>query len=157
MDLSRSSFYDSFGDKRTLFLKVLALYSARVIQRTAQTLSEDLSPTAALKKVFDDLAAGAESDTGTMGCFMVNSVAELVPYDADVAKLATAYNLEMTGLLSKVLARGVKDKTVTRKQTPQQLAMYLFNTMQGIRILIKAGATRAQVEEISILTLNALK
>ena len=40
LHLSRSSFYATFGDKRSLFLEALKLYSERVISRTARTLSE---------------------------------------------------------------------------------------------------------------------
>ena len=40
LQLSRSSLYDTFGDKRTLFLEALKLYSERVISGTARTLNE---------------------------------------------------------------------------------------------------------------------
>jgi len=46
---------------------------------------------------------------------------------------------------------------VTKKQTPEQLAAYVFNMIQGIRILIKSGVTREQVQAISDMTLNSLQ
>ena len=46
LQLSRSSLYGTFGDKRTLFLEVLKLYSERVISRIVRTLNESPSPVA---------------------------------------------------------------------------------------------------------------
>ncbi len=82
LNLSRSSLYDTFGDKRTLFLEALKFYSERVISGTAQTLNKSSSPIAGIQTLFDELIGGVGSDTGALGCFMVNSVAELVPKTA---------------------------------------------------------------------------
>jgi TetR/AcrR family transcriptional regulator, transcriptional repressor for nem operon len=152
LQLSRSSLYDTFGDKRTLFLEALTLYSERVIGGIKQTLNEAPSAKVGIRTVFDQLAEGVGSPSGAMGCFMVNSVAELVPYDRDVTEIATTYSTTVQRLLTEALRQG----KAKRKQTPEQLAAYVFNTLQGIRILIKAGATREQVEAISALTLDSL-
>ena len=155
LHLSRSSMYDTFGDKRTLFLEALRLYSEQVISRTARTLQES-SPLAGIQALFDALTAGVGSETDAMGCFMVNAVAELVPYDADVTAIAVAYSDSLQRLLAEAVTQGALQHTVTRKQTPKQLAAYLFNAMQGIRIIIKSGATREQVDAVSAITLKSL-
>jgi TetR/AcrR family transcriptional repressor of nem operon len=157
LQLSRSSFYDTFGDKRTLFLDALKLYSARVISGIARTLNEAPSPIAGIQTLFDEMTAGVGSGRGAMGCFMVNSVAELVPYDPDVTQIATAYSDTIQRLLSKALGQAESQAMARRKQTPEQLAGYVFNTIQGLRILIKSGATREQVEAITAITLDSLK
>lgn len=157
LHLSRSSLYNTFGDKRTLFLDALKLYSEQVISRTARTLREAPSPTAGIQALFDQLTAGVGTETGAMGCFMVNSVAELVPYDPDVTGIAAAYSRELHRLLTEALTQGALHGTVTKQQTPQQLAAYVFNALQGIRILIKSGATRQQVQAIGAITLKSLQ
>ena len=157
LHLSRSSLYDTFGDKRTLFIEALKLYSERVISGTARTLNESPSPIAGIQKVFDALVAGAGSETGALGCFMVNSVAELVPYDPDVTKIATMYADALQRLFTTVLTQARSQDMLTKKQTPEQLAAYVFNMIQGIRILIKSGATREQVQAIGAITLQSLQ
>lgn len=157
LGLSRSSLYDTFGDKRTLFLEALKLYSKRVLGVTAQTLNESSSPIAGIQKVFDDLIASAGAETGTLGCFMVNSIAELVPYDPDVTEIAISYADSLQQLLITVLKVARSQNMVTKKQTPEQFAAYLFNMIQGIRVLIKSGATREQVQTISDITLKSLQ
>ena len=157
LHLSRSSLYDTFGDKRTLFLEALKLYTERVLGATAQTLNESPSPIAGIQKVFDDLMTGIGSETGALGCFMVNSVAELVPYDPDVTEIATTYSESIQKLFIAVLMQAKSQNMLTEKQTPHQLAAYMFNMIQGIRILIKSGATREQVQAISDITLKSLQ
>lgn len=157
LHLSRSSLYDTFGDKRTLFIEALKLYSERVISGTARMLNESPSPIAGIQKVFDDLVAGAGSERGALGCFMVNSVAELVPYDPDVTKIATMYADALQRLFTTVLTQARSQDMLTKKQTPEQLATYVFNMIQGIRILIKSGATREQVQAIGAITLQSLQ
>ena len=155
--LSRSSLYDTFGDKRTLFLEALNFYSERVLAATAQTLKESSSPISGIQKVFDDLVAGAGSEAGKLGCFMVNSVAELVPYDPDVTEIAMIYADSLQQLLTTILTQAKSQNMLTKKQTPEQLAAYVFNMIQGIRILIKSGANREQVQAISAITLQSLQ
>jgi TetR/AcrR family transcriptional repressor of nem operon len=157
LHLSRSSLYDTFGNKRTLFLEALKFYSERVLGATAQTLNESPSPIIGIQKVFDDLIVSAGNETGALGCFMVNSVAELVPYDPDVTEIATAYANSLQQLLTKVLKAARSLNMLTKKQTPEQLAAYVFNMIQGIRIFIKSGVTREQVQAISDITLNSLQ
>jgi len=155
--LSRSSLYDTFGDKRTLFLEALKLYSEKVLNATARTLNESPSPIVGIQKVFDDLIAGAGSETGALGCFMVNSIAELVPYDPDVTKLAEEFADGLQQLLKTALTEASVQKIVTKKQTPEQFAAYVYNTIQGMRVLIKAGATREQLQTIGNITLKSLQ
>ncbi len=135
LNLSRSSLYDTFG----------------------QTLNKSSSPIAGIQTLFDELIGGVGSDTGALGCFMVNSVAELVPYDPDVTEIATAYSDSIQKLLTTVLTQARSQNMLTNKQTPKQLAAYVFNMIQGIRILIKSGATKEQVQAISAITLQSLQ
>jgi TetR/AcrR family transcriptional regulator, transcriptional repressor for nem operon len=140
-----------------LFLEALKLYSEQVVGRITRTLNESSSPLAGFQILFDELIAGSGTETGALGCFMVNSVAELVPYDPDVTEIAAKYSDALQRLFTKALTQTEAEAKVKRRQTPEQLAAYVFNAMQGLRILIKSGAAREQVQAISAITLNNLK
>jgi hypothetical protein len=88
---------------------------------------------------------------------MVNSIAELVPYDPEVTKVATEYADSVLRLLKSALTEARAQKIVTDKQTSEQLAAYVYNTIQGMRVLIKAGAKREQMKAISDITLKSLQ
>ena len=157
LHLSRSSLYDTFGNKRTLFLEALKYYSERVISDIEQTLTKSHSPITGIQAIFEDLIDGIGQERGSLGCFMVNSITELVPYDPDVTKLATEYADSIQQLLQAVLKEASTQNLVTEKQTSEQLAGYMYNTIQGMRVLIKAGAAREQMQAISDITLKSLQ
>ena len=157
LHLSRSSLYDTFGDKRRLFLEALKFYSERVISITEHTLRTSSSPIAGIQAIFEGLIDGIGQEPGSLGCFMVNSVAELVPYDPDVTKLATEFADGFQQLLQTALTEASVQKIVTKKQTPEQFATYLYNTIQGMRILMKAGASREQMQAIKDITVKSLR
>jgi TetR/AcrR family transcriptional repressor of nem operon len=157
LHLSRSSLYDTFGDKRALFLEALQYYSERVITGIEQTLKTSPSVITGMQAIFEDMMAGIDQERASLGCFMVNSIAELVPYDQEVTKLATEYADSVQRLLKSALAEATAQKIVTDKQTSEQLAAYVYNTLQGMRVLIKAGATREQMKAICDITLKSLQ
>ncbi|MEO8607293.1 MAG: TetR/AcrR family transcriptional regulator [Chloroflexota bacterium] len=157
LGLSRSSLYDTFGDKRKLFLEALKLYSERVISHAEQTLNEATSVITAVQTLFDEFIAGVGSEAGAMGCFMVNSITELVPYDPDVTAMAAAYTNALERLLTETLTRAAAQGVVTQEQTPDQLAAYVFNMIQGMRVIIKSGATREQAQAVAAITLRSLQ
>jgi len=157
LHLSRSSLYDTFGDKRTLFLEALKFYSERVINITEHALKTSSSPLTGIQAIFDGLINGIGQEPGSLGCFMVNSVAELVPYDPDVTKLAEEFADGLQQLLKTALTEASVQKLVTVKQTPEEFAAYVYNTIQGMRVLIKVGATREQMQSISDITLKSLQ
>jgi TetR/AcrR family transcriptional repressor of nem operon len=157
LNLSRSSLYHTFGDKRTLFLTVLKLYSQRVIDRITRELEKAASPIAAIEALFEELAAEAGTKSGDQGCFMVNSIAELVPYDPDVTAIATNYSETLQRLLTEALRRADQEGMAKRNQTSAQLAAYVFNVMQGMRVLIKSGTTREELQAIGRIALRTLQ
>ena len=157
LHLSRSSLYNTFGDKRTLFLEALTYYSERVISGIEQTLTKSPSPITGIQAILEDLIEGIGQERGSLGCFMVNSVAELVPYDEDVTGIATKYADSLQQLFTTVLKQARSHNLVTKKQTPEQLAAYVYNTIQGMRVLIKGGASREQMQAISGITLKSLQ
>lgn len=155
LNLSRSSLYDTFGDKRTLFIESLKLYSARVVSQTSQTLNQAPTPLSGVQALLDGLVEQVGEEAGKRGCFMVNSIAELAPYDREVTEMAKAYNESIQRLLTETLRKQAAGN-IRKAATPEQQAAYVFNAIQGLRILIKSGATREQAQAIVTLTLNNL-
>ena len=88
----------------------------------ARTLGESASPITGIQTLFDEWTAGVGSAAGAMGCFMVNSVAELVPYDPDVTEIAAAYSAAIQRLLAEAFGPAAVQGLGTSKQTPEQLA-----------------------------------
>ena len=81
MGISRSTFYNNFGDKRQLFELCLQSYGQQGQQILAMTLlSENLSEKSSafdiLKRFFYLVLIAPDSELSARGCLLVNTIAE---------------------------------------------------------------------------------
>jgi TetR/AcrR family transcriptional repressor of nem operon len=87
MDIGRQSMYDTFGDKRALFLRALEMY----VNESVRSINIELEkPGPALFAIKGALAAFAErSDlSNAEGCMGLNAISEFGQRDADVTRIS---------------------------------------------------------------------
>ncbi|HXM75638.1 MAG TPA: TetR/AcrR family transcriptional regulator, partial [Thermoanaerobaculia bacterium] len=84
--LARQSLYNTFGDKRALFLTSLRRYADVGVGRLSEAL-EGGSVRAAIRAVFEDTL---NCPNPGHGCFLVNAATELLPRDAEVGRLVAS-------------------------------------------------------------------
>ena len=105
MDISRSSFYAAFTDKRSLFIECLDLFSARTLEMLHQARAE-MPPVDALQSFFERNfvgAHGAGAVRGHWGCMLVNTVLEMAGVDDDLAARASHHLGEMQRIFQACL------------------------------------------------------
>jgi TetR/AcrR family transcriptional regulator, transcriptional repressor for nem operon len=147
MAINRQSLYDTFGDKRELFLAVLAKYMERVGNDLKATLSVGKSPLGRirnfLKVLAEKLAAG-----GGKGCLLTNTMVELGPHDAEIRKLVADRWLELEDALTQLLRQSIEVGEINRKTKARQVARMLLAVMQGAIVLAKADLNESMREAI---------
>src|ERR1700681_2402148 len=84
MNVGRQSMYDTFGDKRALFLKALEMY----ITDSVHSINVELErPGSALSAVQNALAAFAKRSDLSSGCMGLNAISEFGQRDANVTRV----------------------------------------------------------------------
>ena len=73
MGISRSSLYETFGDKQTLFLEALDCYGDTCGESILNHLTDGASVRQALTRFFSATIESATSGKGKGGCFNVNA------------------------------------------------------------------------------------
>ena len=133
--LARQSLYNSFGDKRALFLACLRRYADLQITELSESLERG-PVRAAIRGVLESVLNGASLECG---CFMVNSAAELLPRDREVGRLVASTLKRQEQALAHALRRGVREGELhlTPKRI-EQTARFLMGTLQGLPMLAKA-------------------
>jgi TetR/AcrR family transcriptional regulator, transcriptional repressor for nem operon len=148
--LGRSSLYAAFGDKRALYLKSLARYEQRSVQRIAAAF-EGRTPRRALEAflagLIDDIVAGP----GRSGCFIGNCAAELARLDRAAAARVRASLERLEGAFRQAL-----EKTLPARADAAALARFLTAGIQGLRLVGKANPDRAALEDIASTMLRCL-
>lgn len=140
MAINRQSVYDTFGDKRGLFVEALAKYMDRVGQEIGATLTQGASPLGRVRSFLRRIADRTTSGDGR-GCLLTNAIVEIGPHDAEIREMIAARMRLLEDRLAQTLREAVAAKELSASANPRQLARLLLAVMQGSIVLSKARMT----------------
>lgn len=145
LGLSRSSLYDTFGDKQKLFSMALKRYQKQGQDYVKNLLEESGDVKATLTLIFKQAVLESLEDRITKGCFMVNSSVELAMHDEEIAKIVNDNRQTMEAVFLKAVTKGQEAGQISTKQNARILARFIFNNYTGIRVLARSGEKDKQV------------
>lgn len=154
--LSRSSLYDTYGDKHTLFLKCLRYYRATETVAGIRYLDEAPDPAAAIRRLFQGYWEFAQAYRQNKGCLMVNTLNEVAPHDSEVAEIVQENRQALEDAYFRAIRRGQQQGKINKTHPPRALARYLVNTLWGLTTQIKLGIEKKVAEDIVKIALSAL-
>lgn len=156
-DVQKQSLYGVFGDKRSLFLKSLALYRNQVLSKTRKVVSEADSPLEGIARLMRYAARPAGPKDGPSGCLMANTALELGLSDSDVAAELKRMFRAMEEILIAAVKKGQERGEITTRFDSAAIGQSLANTINGLRILQNTGASSQQVKTVVDMALAAIK
>ena len=155
MGIARQSLYDTFGNKRQLFIRTIEHYRDTRLASALALLERDKSPMQNVKDVvrfFEQLAF----DERARGCFVANSLVEIGSQDPEIRELlAETLGLLETSIL-KALRRAQRAGELPASRSPRAIARALTNALIGMAVSGKLGQSRSTVEDIYAGTLTML-
>lgn len=154
--LSRSSLYNSFGDKHRLFMRCLHYYLSSQQQSLMQAVAVTSSPLKKIKIAFKYMVEVILRDEKRDGCLMVNSTAELSNVDEEVGVLALQNMEGMEHLFQQWVKEAQQQGEMSKTFTPQAIARHLFNTYSGLRISGQAKPDKRSLDDIVKVALSVL-
>ena len=155
LGVGRQSLYDTYGDKHTLYHAALRRYMERAGDLVERGLAQTGPVRGVLREVFELLIRGA-CDGEAAGCFMVNSMVELAPHDAETRALAQAYARRIEAAFSSRLSSAQRAGEIPRSKDPVLLGQFLFQTVLGIGVAARAFGERTRIQQATELALKAL-
>jgi TetR/AcrR family transcriptional repressor of nem operon len=156
MDLNRGSLYDTFGDKRTLFLKVIDRYCTTFAGQKFSLLDQPGPALPTLHRFINGMIEGGLADPQRRGCLIANTVMELSPHENEIAGTLRQAIHRIEETFFKVLIRAKEQGELTQDKDPRALARFLTTMMQGIIVMIKAGASAETVKQTAETALSIL-
>jgi AcrR family transcriptional regulator len=156
-NVRKQSLYGVFGDKRSLFLKSLALYRNQVLSQARKVMSEADSPLDGIARLMRYAARSPGSKDGPSGCLMANTALELGPSDSDVAAELKRMFRAMEETLTTAVKKGQERGEITTRFDSAAIGQSLANTINGLRILQNTGATSQQMKTVVEMALAAIK
>lgn len=145
LGLSRSSLYDTFGDKQKLFSKALKRYQNQGQESVKELLEQAENVKLAFAQIFKQAVLESLEDRITLGCFMVNSSVELAMHDQEIAKIVSDNRETMEKVFLNAVKKGQEAGQISTQLDARTLARFIFNNYSGIRVLARAGERDKQV------------
>jgi TetR/AcrR family transcriptional repressor of nem operon len=148
MDVGRQSMYDTFGDKRALFLKALETYVSESVDTIRDVLEK---PGPALAAIRNALASFAERKdlSSTEGCMGINAVCEFGQRDNEVNQILREAARRQRETLMKVLMHARTQGELNGNVDLTGLADFFESTLAGIRMAAKSGKSRQALRNIA--------
>jgi TetR/AcrR family transcriptional repressor of nem operon len=156
MDLNRGSLYDTFGDKRTLFLKVIDRYCTSFVGPKFSLLNQPGPALPALRRFIGEMIESGLADPQRRGCLIVNTVMELSPHEKEIAGTLRRVLKMIEDTFFHVLTRAQQQGELHDDKDPRVLAGFLATMMQGAIVMIKAGASGDMVRQTVETALSTL-
>ncbi len=154
MGLSKSSLYDTFGSKHELFIAAVERYKDTAQSDFAATLEGDLPAREAIETVFNDFVAHATGER--RGCFLNKCVVERGPDDSEADACVKEGMARVEQAFRSAVRRGQETGDIATRHDAPALARYLNAGFQGLVVMSKAGASRAELGDVVRITLVAL-
>jgi TetR/AcrR family transcriptional repressor of nem operon len=155
LGIGRQSLYDTFGDKRALYLLALDRYRTERGVTPWHLLDErPLRPglRALLTAIVDWLVDGTEGRS----CMMVCAAAERAPHDPQVTARFCENTQQLEQRFTTRFARARAEGEIGAQHDVQALARYFANTLYGLNLTAKAVRDRAHLLQIVDVTLSIL-
>jgi len=156
MNLNRGSLYDTFGDKRQLFLKVIDRYCHGFVGEKFSFLDQPGPALPTLRRFIDGMVEGALADPQRRGCLISNTVMELSPHEEEIAGRLRQVLKTSEDTFFRVLVRAKQQGELSDHKDPRTLARFLTTMMQGAIVMIKAGTPADVVKQTGETALSLL-
>ncbi|MGB0564284.1 MAG: TetR/AcrR family transcriptional regulator [Spirulinaceae cyanobacterium] len=157
MGLNRGSLYDTFGDKRSLFLEAIAHYETNVVQTAIAKLEAPNAGKAAIVAHFRGLIERLESDRARWGCLMTNVAVELCNQDTEARTCIQRSLRRIEQAFVQALTHAQAQGEITPEADVEALACFLLCMMQGLRVVTKVSRDRQTLQNIVATTLSVLE
>ncbi len=155
MGIGRQSLYDTFGDKRALYLAALRHYNADNVSRLIRTLNTAASPLAGIEAALM-MFASSPAD-GATGCLGVSAICEFGRADDEVRQVTDAMGETLGAALERRLLDAKALGEVPAEVHVGEAAAFLASTLSGMKVSARAGSSSKELRAIARMAVRSLR
>lgn len=156
LGISRSSLYDTYTDKHTLFVKALKSYQCAGAAKIHSIINHGETAKETIQKLLEFTTNDLLDDRQQKGCFMVNAQVEVAPHDAEVNNVVGDNEQQMEDAFYFVIKKGQEKGEFKNEQDARILSRFIFNAVKGMRVTAKSSKDKSSFDDIIKLTISAL-
>ncbi|TCL69757.1 TetR/AcrR family transcriptional regulator [Rhizobium sp. BK251] len=156
MKISRQSMYDTFGDKRSLYLAALDRYNTESVSRLVADLKRAAPPLKALEETLLAFADRPETAAGK-GCLGVSAVCEFGRADGEVAGLTDKAGRILASALESILEAGRKSGDIGADVDIAEAVQFLGSSLSGMKVSARGGTPHETLRGIARMAIRSLR
>ena len=142
MEIGRKSLYDTFGNKRALYIKALDRYSRTVVAEILRGLNNPDRPALEnVRAVMRDIEA-RNSKPMSPGCLLGVSMAQFRTDDAEMAGVLRAHMRRVERAYYKAFARAQAEGDLKPTTNVRNLARLFMSAQQGLTLIGRVTKTQ---------------
>ncbi len=146
MGISKSSFYETFGSKRDLFMRSLEHFDETQSLQAVAKLDADVPVKTIIAEMFAVIIDRAVNQKH--GCMFGKSAVELSHRDPVVRKRAAAGVRSVEDTFHKAVLRGRKSGELSKRCGARLLARSLTATFYGLQVMGNANTPRKALKDV---------
>jgi len=155
MGIGRKSLYDTFGNKRQLFIKALQFYSDSVVRRMVRKLNEEGSPLENVRRLMRMLQ-NEHSLPESKGCLFGMGMAQFRTDDAEMADILGRHLKGVEDAFYKTFKRAQDLGELDATSNIRDLARLYTGIVQGLALIGRVQDSPAVPRSIVNAALAAL-
>ena len=156
MNIGRQSMYDTFGDKRRLYVEALRRYQLESVAGHIKRLRSMASPLAGIEALVVGVIS-SDRTTREKGCMGVGAICEFGNADAELAQL----RVKSGGMLRKALAERLQDAQaageIGETVDLERAARFVETTMFGLQVAARAGESTRSLRDMAAFAIAGLR
>lgn len=139
MGINRASLYDTFGDKRSLFIAAIAHYNQTIIEKAIVRLEQPQVTKQAIVDFFEQQINQAIEDDYRRGCLTVNSAIEASRMDAGILTCVNHNLQRIEQAFHHALQNAQNNHEISDRLNLDTLAHYLTCSLQGLCVTFRVN------------------
>lgn len=156
MGIARQSLYDTFGDKRALYLKAMAHYRDQTNNQMQKMLNEVPSVRDGFAKLLYGMAAETR-EQHERGCLLLSANLQRDPKDGVVRDFLRDNQARVEAIFLETLTRAKEQGELSSTDDLAALARFFVVTIQGMRAMAKLKSDRKALEQVAQVALDVFK
>jgi TetR/AcrR family transcriptional repressor of nem operon len=155
MKISRQSMYDTFGDKRRLYLEALQRYNSESVLRLVQTIKSQDTPADGLEVALLAFASRSAEEASRC-CLGVSAICEFGRTDTDVSLLTDNASRTLMTTIETVVRDGIAAGAFNSNLNVTDTAHFLGAALSGMKVSARDGASPETLRAIVRMALRSL-
>lgn len=156
MGLSKSSFYQKFNSKHSLFQRCIQHYRQMLTDKMKTLLEKNGSGKSFINSLFHNVANETSGPDAQMGCMVMNVTSEFAQTDPIIAQIVSSSIESFIDVFEIAIKQAQQQGEIASDKDARSLAHYLVSSMSGLKNMVKGGADRETIKRIANIILSAL-